>query len=81
MANVTMSHGEVKSICNSLEVSPSSHASDSHYGGPASISVHKSGKANAKGAKPTHKMTPLSGGGKSGKPAGYKRGFGTVEQV
>ena len=48
MATGQLSHEEVKSICNSLECSPSQHDSHGNYGGAPNIDpTAKSGKAAA----------------------------------
>lgn len=46
MATGQLSHGEVKSICDSLECSPSQHDDHGKYGGKPNIGVtEKSGEA------------------------------------
>lgn len=48
MATGQLSHGEVKSICDGLECSPSQHDASGNYGGKPSLS-QKNSKANAGG--------------------------------
>ena len=46
MANTSMSHGEVKSVCDKLECSPSQHDASGYHGGKPNITViAKSGEA------------------------------------
>jgi len=48
MANTSMSHGEVKKVCDSLECSPSQHDASGNYGGKPSIEpTAKSGDATS----------------------------------
>jgi hypothetical protein len=42
MANVNVTHSEVKSICDSLECSPSQHDAHGNYGGKSSLSPKNS---------------------------------------
>ncbi len=68
MANTNVSHGEVKSICDSLECSPQSKTGDSPYGGKAKLIRHSGGNAGASVGK-EFKSRPKGYGGKFAKKA------------
>lgn len=68
MANTNVSHGEVKSICDSLECNPQSKTSDSAYGGKAKLIRHSGGHAGASVSKEL-KARPRGYSGKYAKKA------------
>jgi len=48
MANTSMSHGEVKKVCDGLECSPSQHDATGHHGGaPNIVPTSKSSEATS----------------------------------
>lgn len=58
MANQHISHGEAKSICDSLECSPSQHDDHGKYGGKPNIQVTAKGSEAVTGG--THLATHTS---------------------
>lgn len=74
MANTNVSHGEVKSICDALECSPSQHDDTGHYGGTPHIHAdekdHKA--ADVSGHFGDHTSDFQAGRPAHGKVPGYK---------
>jgi len=58
MANTNVSHGEVKSICDALEISPSQHDASGNYGGAPNVSP--TGKNSEPAAGKHHLATHTS---------------------